>query len=156
MDTHYSRKSLLIAGLVLAAVAFGIGFLVRGGDENPTSTDTPSPSASVLSTARPRVSATPAYSPKSYIIRIAQDGPVPKSLTVHTGDSVSIINATDTLYWPASDPHPSHTNCPGFDAKRGLQRGDGYTLTFSTKKTCGYHNHLDPANAAQRGTIIVQ
>ncbi|MCC6934250.1 MAG: hypothetical protein IT406_00940 [Candidatus Yanofskybacteria bacterium] len=156
MDTPYSRRQLLIAGLLLAAIAFGIGFLVRGNGSSSETTATPTPSASASVSTRPRSTATPAYSPKSYIIRITQDGPTPKSLTVHTGDSVSIINATDALYWPASDPHPSHTNCPGFDAKRGLQRGDGYTLTFSEKRTCGYHNHVDPANASQRGTIIVQ
>jgi plastocyanin len=90
------------------------------------------------------------------VVRLTEQGPVPKTLTVRAGDTVTFRNVADIAYWPASNPHPTHTDCPGFDALRGLKIDESYTLTFAQVRTCGYHNHLDPANSSAWGTIIVQ
>lgn len=152
----YSNKTLVIGGIVIAVVAFFAGRWLLNGPSVDNGGASPSPSAMVGKTPSPRPRLTPTPSPLIYIVRLTQSGPQPKTLTVRAGDSVSFINGTDAPYWPASDPHPTHNLCPGFDARRGLKLGDGYTLMFSARRTCTYHNHLDPFNVALKGTIIVQ
>ncbi len=91
----------------------------------------------------------------------------PSTISVATGTTVEWINLSDKLMWIASDPHPSHTNLPGFD-QRGTESnedtqsavpiayahgGGGYMHTFTTAGTWTYHNHLDPAG---RGVVVVE
>ena len=77
---------------------------------------------------------------------------VPANLTVKVGSVVTFKNVDTAAHWPASDPHPVHTLCPGFDAKKGLLTGEIYSFTFTEVKTCTYHDHLHPS---AKGTITV-
>jgi hypothetical protein len=57
----------------------------------------------------------------------------------------------------SSDPHPEHTECPeinqaGFLAP-GQQRQTG---NLNNPRTCGFHDHNQPSNAALTGSIIIQ
>ncbi len=144
----HSTKTLIIACIAVAVVAAGIVLIVwKAGPADDESTPTPTPVAE---------SATPTPAARSYTVRLETSGVTPKTLTIDAGDTVTFLNDTDLAWWPASDPHPAHTDCPGFDALRSLNRGESYTLTFRDVRTCGYHNHVDASDAAQRGTIIVQ
>jgi hypothetical protein len=69
------------------------------------------------------------------------------------GTSVLFINKDASPRWPASGIHPTHQSCPGFDSLRGLQPGQSYSFTFTEKKTCPMHDHLNPQ---VRGSIIIQ
>lgn len=145
-----SNKTLLLGGIVVVALAFAAGYALKGDGTDVDSSPSPSPTAS----ASPTPSAT--VRPVTHAVSITASGPLPKILTIRAGDSVTFTNENSTGYWPASDPHPTHTLCPGFDARRPLTQGDSYTLKFSERRTCGYHNHLDPFSEASQGTIIVQ
>jgi plastocyanin len=148
-----SKKMLIGAGLVLVALAFAAGSYWSDDSEDVDNSTTPTPSTAAT-TMTPSPTATP--KPVSHAVRLTATGPVPKTLTIRAGDSVSFTNEADFGYWIASDPHPTHDRCPGFDARRPLAQGDTYSLTFTTVRTCTYHSHNDPNNSALKGTIIVQ
>ncbi len=78
---------------------------------------------------------------------------IPKELRIKTGETVTFINGGGSNVWPASDIHPTHLLCPGFDARRSLKPGESWSFTFREKKTCSFHNHL---SAAEVGKIIVE
>jgi plastocyanin len=150
----HSHRTLLVACLIVAAVALAAGLWLRGdNDELPEASPTPTASAMA---ATPTPARTMAPAPRAHTVRLTASGVSPKALTIRAGDSVTFSNDSGPDFWVASDPHPSHGLCAGFDARRGLKQGDSYTLAFTTRATCSYHNHLDAANSSQRGTIIVE
>lgn len=62
----------------------------------------------------------------AYTIEITKDGFVPKTLTVHAGDTVRFTNTDTSPHWPASDDHPTHRLYPGSDiAKCGTPEQSG-------------------------------
>lgn len=158
METTHTTKVVVALCVAVAVIAFIGGYLVRESKEDTQEAQqTASPTPSVpLIYKTPTPTPTAVYKATSYTIKLTSSGLSPASLSIHPGDTVTLLNTTDTLFWPASDPHPTHTNCPGFDAMRGLGNGESYSLTFTKIQTCGYHNHLDPANATMRGTITVR
>lgn len=86
-------------------------------------------------------------------IAISDEGFKPNTLTIKVGTKVIFQNIGEKQHWPASDPHPSHTVCPGFDAKKGLAKGETYEFTFTKAQTCGFHDHLNPS---LKGKIVVE
>ncbi len=150
MNITHTTKVVIAICAVIAVIAFISGYYVRDSksdQKEAIQSASPTPSASTTPTA------TVAYVPQSYTIKLTSAGLSPASLNIRKGDTVTLLNTTDAAFWPASDPHPTHTLCPGFDAMRGLGNGESYSLTFTKIQTCGYHNHLDPA---MRGTITVR
>ena len=79
-----------------------------------------------------------------HTVEINSDGFSPSSLTIRAGDTVTFVNNDTTQHWPASDVHPTHTLCPGFDALRGLNPTETYSRTFTEAGTCPMHDHLFP------------
>lgn len=77
----------------------------------------------------------------------------PNPITIKKGYTVMFVNKGDYQMWVASDPHPSHTNYPGFDQKGAVGKDGSYSFTFTKVGTWSYHNHL---NYSQTGTVIVQ
>lgn len=77
----------------------------------------------------------------------------PRDVEIAKGESVLFINDDTSAHWPASDVHPLHTTCPGFDALRGLKTGEQYRVTFTKSQTCPFHDHLNPSFT---GVIIIQ
>lgn len=151
-----SKKSLIIASAVIVLVVVALILARREDDELVDNSPSPTVSATLSASPFPSRTVVPTGTPSNHVVRLTQSGPTPKTITIRAGDSVSFINDANVEFWPASDPHPTHNLCPGFDAKRALKLGDGYTLTFSEKRTCTYHNHLNPSSTALQGTIIVQ
>lgn len=76
----------------------------------------------------------------------------PSSLTIKKGDIVIFKNSGDGAFWPASGPHPSHTNYPEFDAKSSVSTGKTFQFKFSKVGNWPFHDHL---NASATGTIKV-
>lgn len=98
-------------------------------------------------------SASPAAATGEAAIAISDIGFSPATLTVPANTTVTFTNNGQGAHWPASGPHPTHTNLPGFDAQQGLATGETYSFTFTQKGTWGYHDHL---NTSLRGSIVVQ
>lgn len=84
---------------------------------------------------------------------ITDKGFLPNTLTIKAGTKVVFENRDSKEHWPASDPHPTHTLCPGFDAKKGLTTNESYEFTFDKAETCTFHDHLNPN---LKGKIVVE
>ena len=76
----------------------------------------------------------------------------PATLTIKQGDIVVFKNQSDGPFWPASAPHPSHTNYPEFDSKSAIAAGKSFEFKFTKIGSWGYHDHL---NSSAFGTIKV-
>ncbi|MDZ4225407.1 MAG: cupredoxin domain-containing protein [Candidatus Andersenbacteria bacterium] len=85
-------------------------------------------------------------------VDIGDTGFTPATVTVAAGTKVTFVNNGQAAHWPASDPHPVHTDLPGFDAKHGLQTGEEYSFVFDKVGSWGFHDHLNPTLT---GEIVV-
>lgn len=106
-----------------------------------------------MATASPSTS--PSSSPKTsaVTITISDTEFSPATVTVKAGTTVTFVNNGQGLHRPASDPHPTHTDLPGFDSKRGLSTGESYSFVFDKVGTWGFHDHL---NTSMTGSVVVQ
>ncbi len=88
-------------------------------------------------------------------IEVVYDGSSfsPSEVTINSGDAVAFINESDFGMWPASDPHPQHTDLPEFDSGRNLEPSGVYEFTFDEPGEWGYHNHT---NSTVTGTVVVE
>jgi len=102
-----------------------------------------SPAKEVVLTPENSPTATQPREPKEYIISIYSNTDLrPPSYTIHVGDTITFINFDNTLHWPGSDPHPTHSSLPEFDALGGIAEGQSYSYTFGKIDIYGYHEHL--------------
>jgi plastocyanin len=89
-------------------------------------------------------------------ITITASGVSPSSVTIASGNRVTFVNNDTVVHEMASDPHPIHTDCPGLNIG---QLGPGQTrdtANLTTRRTCGFHDHINPDTASLKGTITVQ
>jgi plastocyanin len=120
------RKVIVLAALLLAAVSCG--------DDN---TD-PSPN------------------PTDATITITPTGVNPTSVTINAGGRITWINSDTVAHQPSSDPHPLHTDCPGLNVNVLNPSQQATTAALTTRRTCGFHDHLNDTVANLRGTVIIQ
>lgn len=104
----------------------------------PTPTQTPTPTP----TPSPAPTPTPNPTPSPVIITITSAGYSPSNITVKSGTKVIFQNNDTKGHWPASNPHPTHTDLPGFDALKAIPAGGSYSYTFTKVGIWGYHDHL--------------
>jgi plastocyanin len=117
-------------------------------------------------TSLPTSSTTTGYytmpvSAQTATVTYTDNGFSPSVLTVKPGTTVVFENKTSNQFWPASDPHPTHTAYPGqgncngqaFDPCAALAPGTTWALLFDKSGNWGYHNHLNPSH---EGTILVK
>lgn len=69
----------------------------------------------------------------------------PKSLEINNGDVVVFKNDSDKSFWPASAPHPQHTDYPEFDPKKSIATGGSWEFKFTKTGTWKFHDHLTPS-----------
>jgi plastocyanin len=91
-------------------------------------------------------------------VTMTANGVNPASVAVSVGQSVTFVNNDSRSHQIASDPHPTHGSCPQIEVALGTIAAGETKLTnaFTTAKTCTYHDHLDPGNAAFQGSIRIQ
>ncbi len=90
---------------------------------------------------------------RTYNVVLGKDGYQPTQVTVRKGDSVKFATILNSDFWPASDPHPTHSLYPEFDPKHQLTSSEGWTFKFNNAGVWNYHDHV---NANLRGEIIVE
>lgn len=100
-----------------------------------------------------RKSASPTETRAPVVIEMNDRGFSPVELTIPAGTTVQFVNRGMVARWPASDVHPTHRTCPGFDALRPFAAGESYTYTFAEAKVCPLHDHLHPS---VKGVITVK
>ncbi|HAG27674.1 TPA: hypothetical protein DCG61_02750 [Patescibacteria group bacterium] len=77
----------------------------------------------------------------------------PSNLTIKNGDIVVFKNNSNKDFWPASAPHPQHTDYPEFDSKQGLAPGETFQFKFTKTGSWGFHDHI---TLSAFGRIIVE
>jgi plastocyanin len=97
---------------------------------------------------------------ESSLIIYDDTGFVPNTITVKVGTKITFKNNSLGNFWPASNPHPIHTDYPTtggcigstFDACAPVAPGQEWSFTFGIAGTWGYHDHL---NKNKTGTVVV-
>ena len=91
-------------------------------------------------------------------ITIGSDGRVsPANITIAVGTRVTFVNNHNRNHDMASDPHPSHEDCPPMDQVGFLTPGQSKTSgNFNTVRRCGFHDHNEPSTTGLQGTITIQ
>ena len=104
----------------------------------------------------PAITAPPSDS-GGIVVRMTDNGFEPNAVTVPAGTAVRFSNEDGVAHWPASAPHPVHTDYPEFDAKRGIAPGESYSFVFDKVGTWKFHDHLNCcSNPKWFGTVAVQ
>ena len=98
----------------------------------------------------------PTPNPTNATITITAAGASPQSVTITSGGRITWINNDTARHQPSSDPHPLHTDCPGLTVNELAPGQQAQTAALTTRRTCGFHDHLNDGVASLRGTVIVQ
>lgn len=148
----YAVLAAIVYGLVYYFVSSkGSGYIPAPSQVYPpTVQQTPQPVSP--STSQPADLSQPPANVQN-TVTYTDSGFSPSTLTVKKGDTVTFKNNASDDMWVASNPHPTHTDYPGFDVKRKMAPGEIYQFTFTKTGSWGYHNHTNPS---ERGTIVVQ
>lgn len=87
------------------------------------------------------------------LVEMSENGFKPAQITVKKDTIIRFKNVGTTGMWPASNPHPNHTDYQDFDARRTVKPGEVYEFRFKNVGTWGVHDHLSPGLT---GRIVVQ
>ena len=160
------KSSIIVGGIVVVIILLGGWLLIKSNPSTETLTPTPlatdqafaSPDVTAdMTSTSPSPSVSPSVSPtpqaKGATVTITDAGFSPSTITVKPGTTVTFVNDGQGPHWPASNPHPTHTDLPGFDAKHALATGETYSFVFQKIGQWGYHDHLNPSTM---GVVIVQ
>lgn len=92
--------------------------------------------------------------PDILVSEIVYDGKAfsPSTLNIKVGDIVVFRNKSEGDMWPASAPHPTHTDYPEFDPKDSIASGAKWQFTFLKVGNWKFHDHL---NSSVFGTVNV-
>src|SRR5258708_27362356 len=130
---RWSRKGfapiilLLITGSLIAGT--GLYFYLHKNNRPAVFSENAAPSSPSTTVNTNETSTAPdTNSSSSYGVKVlyTNDYFTPKLLTVSAGSRCAFKNTTDIPLWTASDPHPTHTDYPRFDAKRGYSSNEVY------------------------------
>lgn len=131
-----SKKRLaLVASVVLILVIAVVGIALLGSDES---------NKPVTSTSNVEAAAE---------VEILNNSFNPATLKIKAGSKVTWTNQEDLEHWVAANPFPTHSDLPGLNAGKKMQKGETYSYTFDTPGTYHYHDDLSPTT---NGTIIVE
>lgn len=98
----------------------------------------------------------PTPNPTDATITITPSGVNPSSVTINAGGRITWVNNDTVPHQPSSDPHPAHTDCPGLTVGQLNPNQSATSSALTTRRTCGFHDHINDTNASLRGTVIVQ
>jgi plastocyanin len=90
-------------------------------------------------------------------ITLTAAGASPKSISIMIGTRVLFVNSDSRPHNMNSDPHPEHTDCPELNQVGFLTPGQSReTGNLVTARTCGFHDHDNPALTTLQGTITIR
>lgn len=90
--------------------------------------------------------------PGDIVVTITDSKVEPAELTIKVGQKVTFVNKSLDFAWPASNPHPTHTDYPEFDPREPLDVNEAWSFTFTRVGDWKHHDHLKPS---RRGVIKV-
>ena len=90
-------------------------------------------------------------------ITIGPSGISPREVRIDAWGQVKFVNTDSEPHSIVSDPIDLHSQCPQLNQVGILQPGDSRVSgTLNLSGTCGFHDHLNKANDAWRGRIVVK
>jgi plastocyanin len=144
------RNSIMrrVVSMVVVGVALAVAYACGGGGGSPTS---PSGGGSGGGTGGGTGGSATAT------ITISASGVVsPQDVTITQGGRVTFVNNDSRAHDMASDPHPSHEDCPPLDQVGFVSPGQSKTSgNLNTVRVCGYHDHNLPTSTGLQGRITV-
>lgn len=126
-------KKIIASAILLLVLTAVVGVAVT------TKTDE-TPKHEVASTSQSKTEAAEQGKPlvpTTVTVDYSESGFSPQAITGASGSTVNYINHTQIPLWVASDPHPEHTDYPGFDAAaQGSvpEPGQNFSFTFTKKR----------------------
>lgn len=112
----------------------------------------PSPETKPATTANDNHSSQPSAITDTKTIVMTVNGFEPSEITIQKNTKVIFKNQDNVSRWPASAPHPTHTNYPEFDPKKGIEPGQEWGFVFEKAGPWSFHDHLNPS---LRGKVTV-
>jgi plastocyanin len=153
------NKALITGIIVVVVVVGGVLFLQNKAGaptnetENVTPNPTPSPTPSPTETPSQSPSPTPTPTSTAPVeIVYTDNGYSPAEVTIKKGQTVTFKNSSTKTMWPASAPHPTHTDYAAFDPKKAIAMGESWSFTFDQVGAWAFHDHL---NSTKFGKITV-
>ncbi len=142
------NKSLLLVVVIIVILVLVIGVMVFVNQKRSQQSAVIPPVTNLQATIPALPEATggsqPALPPPSQeVVFVSAAGFTPNFVSVKAGMEVVFINSGNENHQIASDPHPLHTNLPGFNSGV-LKPGESYTYRFEKAGDWGYHDHLNP------------
>ncbi len=157
-------KTIYIIISVILVVGVG-GFAIYNSNSTSTSDDytandqiSKAQTEKLIEKTKPTQPETPIVEKNALNEVVYSDsGYSPAEITIKKGEAVNFINKSKIPLWTASNPHPQHTDLPGFDTAEVLNRlptlSENFSYTFNKVGRWGYHNHNWPAHT---GFVIVK
>lgn len=89
-------------------------------------------------------------------VTITSAGVSPRALNVPMGGRVTFVNNDTRTHQIMSDPNPLHNDCPAINEVATISAGQSHqTGTLDVRRTCGYHDHMNPGEAALQGGLMI-
>jgi|GEM_PF-3312871 len=152
IPSHLTRISIIA---VLAMVMFGASCTkTTTTNTNATNTSTVTNTPPTNSRTTGSFSTSPTDESSLQRVTILASGLDRPNVTIALGERVEFRNADVVRHHLASNPHPTHTDLPGFE--QDISAGGNFIFTFTRQGTFGYHDHNTPSATAFQGTITVQ
>ncbi len=90
--------------------------------------------------------------PMVFTVEARIDGFYPAMIQIPRGSIVRFVSSVKRPFWPASNPHPTHTIHVPFDSLAPISPASHWDFTFTEEGRFTYHDHLIPEHG---GVIIV-
>lgn len=140
---------VLIGGLVYTAVYYL--WINPQNNQRKTTESMPTPTPTVQTT-NTESSIDPNRVPQKVMVVVNKDGFTPTNIVIFPGDTVVWQNKSGKDIKVSSNPHPTHADYTPLNLDVTKANGE-ISLSFPTKGTYGYHDHLNPSHL---GMIVVQ
>ena len=89
-------------------------------------------------------------------VTIRASGVDPKEVQIKAWAHVTFVNMDVRVHSIASDPAPTHTDCPPINQVGFLNPGESRTTgTLNVPRTCGFHDHLNETDPTYMGKIVI-
>ncbi|MDO8523364.1 MAG: cupredoxin domain-containing protein [bacterium] len=137
--------------IVAVLVVLGLGWYFYGqplGIRYEKPNNSPPAELPLAGTPTPTTASNQETSAK-FDVLITSAGFSPSVINIKKGTTIVFTNNDTVAHWPASNPHPAHTDFPAFNSKPGIPTGGTYSFTTDTAVSFGFHDHLNPTLKGQ-------
>jgi plastocyanin len=146
------NKTVIAVVAVVVIVGGYFLFVNRDDTNNNNNSVTPPPPASSNNNTNSNTNTGSEPQSGEVTINYTTSGYSPSTVNIKKGTKVTYVNQTSGVMWPASAPHPTHTDYPEFDPKQAIAAGQSWSFTFDKTGTWRFHDHQNPSKF---GSVVV-